>query len=102
MIKKSEPLSLTEVKDLLKKIPESEKIKEVSAYLKKFIKADSAEVKKLKKEIQEQLPNLGMEHIIKITDILPRDTEDVRKIFVDTSIDENEITKILEIVKKYI
>jgi len=102
MIKKSEPLSLAEVKDLVKKMPESEKIKEVNVYLKRFIKIDSAEAKKLKKEIQEQLPNLGMDYIIKITDILPKDADDVRKIFVDTSIDENEITKILEIVKKYL
>lgn len=102
MIKKSEQLSLAEVRDLLKKIPESEKIKEVNIYLKRFIKTESAEVKKLKKELQEQLPNLGIEYIIKIIDILPRDTEDVRKIFIDTSIDENEITKILEIVKKYL
>jgi DNA-directed RNA polymerase subunit F len=33
---------------------------------------------------------------------LPHDAEDVRKIVVDTGVEENEITKILEIVKKYL
>ncbi len=102
MIRKSEQLSLVEVKELLKKLPDSEKVKEVSAYLKRFIKIEPAQAKKLKKELQEELPNLSSANIAKIMDILPHDSGDVRKIFVDTSLDENEIAKILEIVKKYL
>lgn len=101
MIKKSDELSLAETKDLLKKLPESEKTKEVSSYIKRFVKLELKEAQKLKKELQELLPNLSLQHIIKIIDILPHDSEDVRKIS-DAGIDENEITKILEIVKKYL
>jgi DNA-directed RNA polymerase subunit F len=70
--------------------------------LKRFIKIEPAQAKKLKKELQEELPNLSPVNIAKIIDISPCDAEDARKIFVDTSVDENEITKILEIVKKYL
>lgn len=102
MIKKSDELSLAETKDLVKKLPESEKTKEVGSYIKRFVKLEPKEAQKLKKELQELLPNLSLHYIIKIMDILPHDPEDARKIFIDAGIDENEITKILEIVKKYL
>jgi DNA-directed RNA polymerase subunit F len=102
MIKSSEPLSLVEVRELLKKIPENEKSKALAGYLKKFIKLTETEAQKLKKELQElNLIKIKQEHIIKIMDTMPEDSEDLRKIFVDVFLDENEITKILEIVKKY-
>jgi DNA-directed RNA polymerase subunit F len=102
MIKKSEPLSLAEVKELLKKLPESEQSKAVATYIKKFVKITASEAEKLTKEIEELMPNLNKEHIIKIADILPRDADDLRKILADVTLDENEITKLLEIVKKYL
>lgn len=102
MIKKSNELSLAETKDLVKKLPESEKTKEVSSYIKRFVKLELKEAQKLKKELQELLPSLSLQQIIKIIDLLPQDSEDARKIFVGAGIDENEITKILEIVKKYL
>lgn len=102
MIKKSEPLSLAEVKGLLKKLPESERVKEVDVYIKKFVKISPAEAEKLKKEIQETMPYINKEHLVKILDILPRDSEDIRKIFIGTTLDENDIPKLLEIVKKYL
>ena len=42
------------------------------------------------------------EQIIKIIDFLPKDADDVRKVLASASIEENEIAKILEIVKGYI
>lgn len=102
MIKKSEPLSLAEVKELVKKMPESPILEKINTYIKKFVKINEREAEKLKKELQESFPNLASKDIVKIIDILPPDAEDVRKIFADTSLDENEIKKILEIVKKYI
>ena len=44
---------------------------------------------------------LKQEHIVKIVDLLPEDALDLNKIFTDVSLDEDETTKILEIVKKY-
>lgn len=102
MIKSSEPLSLVEVRELLKKLPESEKSKALAVYIKKFTKLTEGDAQKLKKELYElNIVRLKAEYIVKIMDLLPEDSEDIRKIFADVSLDENEITKILEIVKKY-
>lgn len=102
MIKSIQPLSMPEVKGILAK-SESEKIKEIIIFLKKFTKLEEKEAKKLREEIN----NLGIlkiknHHIAKIIDIIPVDSEDVNKIFTDVSLDQNEITQILEVVKKYL
>ena len=102
MIKKSEPLSLAEVKESLKKLPESDKEKRVESYIKKFSKISNPDALKLKKGLQESFPNLSIEQIIKIIDLLPKDAEDVRKVLAEAGIEENETAKILEIVKGYI
>jgi DNA-directed RNA polymerase subunit F len=39
--------------------------------------------------------------MIKIVDFLPENAEEVNKIFNEVSLNEEEINKILEIVKKY-
>lgn len=103
MIKSSKPLSLAEARELVSKLPETEKTKNLILYIKKFTKLNAEDIKK----IREELENIGItkmkgEHIAKIIDILPKDAEDVRKIFFDTNLNENEITQILDIVKRYI
>ena len=102
MIKKLEPLGLAEVKELLKPLPESEKVKKVSEYIKKFSDTSSSEALKLKKELRESLPSIDNIQITKIIDFMPEDKEDIRKIFTEAGIEESEISKILEIVKKYL
>lgn len=102
MIKSIEPLSMPEVKEIIGK-SESEKSKEILAFLKKFNKLEAKEAKKLREEIE----NLGLlkiknHHIVNIIDILPVDTGDINKIFIDVSLDQNESNQILEVVKKYI
>lgn len=100
MIKNTIPLSLTEVKELIK--DEGEEKNELKAFLKKFAKLDLKDAKKLKEELESSgIIRIKAEHIAKITDFLPEDASDVNKIFVDTSLEENEINKIIEIVKKY-
>jgi len=107
MIKKSEPVSCAEVRDIISKLDEeqreSERAKRVLAYTKKFTSLSSEDAAKLRSELGELgLLKLKAEHIIKLIDIMPRDEEDIRKIFVDISLDQNEISQILETVKKYI
>jgi DNA-directed RNA polymerase subunit F len=107
MIKNIEPVSMAEVKKILsemkEKAEEKEKNKELQAYLKKFTKLSKEEAEKLKKDLTELgLLKLKKEHIIKIIDMMPRDASDVRKIFTDIMLDENEISQILETVKKYL
>lgn len=103
MIKSIKPLALGEVRDMLSKKEDGEKAKEVLSYAKKFTKLSSKEIKELREEIKKLgLLKLKEEHITKIIDMLPADAEDVRKIFTDVSLDENEITKILETTKKHL
>ena len=95
-----EPLSLEESKEIVE--ASEEKDKEVMGFFKKFIKINKGETRKMR----EELASLGImkmkdEHIVKIVDLLPEDINDINKIFVDVSLDEDETNKILEVVKKY-
>ena len=98
------PLSLAEVKNLVDKEEQEKETdkKEIKGYLKKFLKLKAEEAKKLRQELEKsEIMKIKPEHIVKIIDILPEDASDVNKIFIDASLDENEINKILETVKKY-
>lgn len=98
MIKNMKPLSLVEAKKLAGDMEN----KQLEQYFKKFAKTKKTEADKLNKEL-EGLNNLKIkaDHIIKIVDLLPEDAVDINKIFVDVSLDENEIKQILDIVKKH-
>lgn len=100
MIKNSEPLSMIEVLEYLKKDKESEK--EVIGFIKKFVKLKTNEAKKLKEEIEAlNLIKMKSEHLVKIMDLLPENPEELNKIFVDVSLDEDETKKILDTIKKF-
>ncbi len=95
------PLSLAQVKEIVETIdPEGEETKEIRGYIKKFTKLSIDESNKIEEEIQSlEIEKIKREHIVKIIDLLPEDASDLNKIFVDVSLDENEINKILEVVK---
>lgn len=103
MIKSVKSLSLAEVREVLDSREETDKTKAVIAYAKKFTKLTAAELKNIKQDLEQLgIIKLKEEHIAKIIDVMPADAEDVRKIFTDVSLEENEITKILDVSKKYI
>lgn len=91
------PLSLAEAGELVG----AEENKEIKDYIKKFNKIKLEKAEKLRKEIEE-LDNMKIkaEHIAKVIDLLPETSEEVNKIFVDAGLNEDETTKIIEIVKK--
>ncbi|MBS3077817.1 hypothetical protein J4233_06160 [Candidatus Pacearchaeota archaeon] len=95
-------LTLAEVKEIVDKMEDGEKNEEIKSYLKKFTKLSKKDAAKLKEELTA-LNNVKVreENIIKLVDIVPKDAEDVNKIFVDTSLTEEETNAILEITKKY-
>lgn len=98
MINNSQPLSLAEVKHYMKNT-ENEVM---HAYLKEFCHIEPAEAKKLADEIRAlNSPKVREEHIVKILDFLPKDAEEVNKIFVDVSLTEEEANTFTAIVKKY-
>lgn len=106
MVKDVEVLSMAEVKETLAKHPQSEdnnKAKEVLDYIKKFSKIKPEKAREVKKSLNDlNIIKLKPKHIAKIIDLMPEDAEDVRKIFVgeDVTLDQDEITSILEAVKK--
>jgi DNA-directed RNA polymerase subunit F len=102
MIKDKKPVTLAEAREILKS-SEGEKTKATADFIKKFTKLSSAEALKLKKELMElDIVKLKEEDIVKIIDFMPEDAEDLRKIFsgYDISLEQDEITKILQILKK--
>lgn len=100
MILDMKPIAMAEAKDIIENSKQDEK--EVGAFIKRFSKIDIKEAGEMRKALEElDLMKLKEEYVIKVIDLLPTDASDLNKIFVDTSLDENEISKILEIVKKY-
>jgi DNA-directed RNA polymerase subunit F len=99
MIKNMKPLDMQEVKEL---IGDKEDNKDILAFIKKFSKISHKESKELKKELNElNIVKMNEKDIAKIIDFLPEDAADLNKIVNDVSLDENEISKVLEVVKKY-
>ena len=93
------PLTMAEVKEQIKGKEES---KELHEYLEKFTQLDKKKAEELAQSIRElDNPKIKEEHIIKACDIVPKDSEDVNKIFIDASLSEDETNKILEITGKY-
>jgi len=100
MILDRTPINMNEVEDILKELPEGEKKEETELFLKKFLNASNSQAKKIKEALEKaDLLKLKREHIVKIVDMLPEDASDLNKIFADISLNEEEINKILEIVK---
>jgi len=99
MIKNMEPITLAEAKKL---VEDNEGREDVKGYFKKFMKLKEKDALEIKKEL-EGLNNhkIRKENITKIIDFLPEDASDVNKIFIDVSLEENEIKQITDIVAKY-
>jgi DNA-directed RNA polymerase subunit F len=100
MIKNSEPLSMTEALEYIKKGGESEA--EIIGFINKFNKLKAKEAKELRKDTETLgVMKIKPEYIVKIIDLLPENTEELNKIFVDVSLDGDETKKILDAIKKY-
>lgn len=100
MILERTPLDLNEVEEIIKDSPDSEKKEEMTQYLKKFLKTKPEQAKKLREGLEKlDLLKMKKEHLVKIVDLFPMDASDLNKIFSDVSLTEDEINKILEVVK---
>ena len=100
MILDRTPINMNEVNEIVNEIEDSPRKEEIELYLKKFMKTKPDQAKKIKEEI-EALDSIKIkrDHIVKIVDLLPADSSDLNKIFTDVSLNEEEINKILEIIK---
>lgn len=103
----AKPVSLSEVKNILKKISKEreEMLYEQKIALEHAQAFAKLPVKKTQEMIKElnQLEFLQETHAYKIADIIPKTVDDVKTIFAKErlSLGENEIKKILSIVSKY-
>jgi len=100
MIRNSSPLSMAESLEYLGSEKDSEK--NVKEFIKKFVKLNPKEAKELRKELMDlNLVKMNETNICKLIDILPERPEEVNKIFVDVSLDENETKQILDAIKEF-
>ena len=100
MIKNTEIVSMAEALEYIKE--DKENNAEVIGFIKKFTTLKPKEAKEIRKKIQNlDLIKAKPEYVTKIIDLLPENTEDLNKIFVDVSLDEDESKKILEIIKEF-
>ena len=97
MILSKKPLTIADVSEYVKK----EEIKEeVSEYLKKFSKVSKEKSDEMREAIKKlNNPKIKEEHIVRAVDFLPKDQEDVNKVFLDCNLNEEEARAILEIIK---
>ena len=101
MIKHSEPLSMVQAEEYVKKQKTSGA--DVTGFINKFAKLKPKEANGLQKKLEDlNLIKLKKEHIVKIIDLMPENTDNLNKIFVDVSLDEDETKKILETIKEFI
>jgi len=100
MIKNTIPLSMAESTEYIGETKDSEA--ELKKFIKRFVKLDYEEAKKMKVKLENlNLIKIKPEHITKIIDFLPEDTESLNKIFTDVSLDEDEAKKILETIREF-
>jgi DNA-directed RNA polymerase subunit F len=100
MILERTPLNLNEVEEIIEDSPDSEKKEEMKQFLKKYLKTKPEQAKKIKENLDKlDLLKIKREHLVKIVDLVPANATDLNKIFVDVSLTEDEINKILEVVK---
>ena len=90
---------MSEVNEIVKNLEEKEQMK---LYLKTFLKLSKDKSEKLGEEIKS-LGNVKINagHLVKIVDYVPKEKEDVNKIFADLSLTEDETNAILNITQKY-
>jgi len=101
MIKDRTPLAIYETKEIIEDLKETEKIKELKVFIKRFEKITGKEAKKLKEEIEALgIIKIKNSDIIKIIDILPENAIELNKIVTEAGLDADETNKILETIKK--
>lgn len=102
MIKEMKQVSMAEAKKILGSLGDSEKKKQVETFIKKFSKIKLDDAESLRKDLEAlNLIKLKPENIVKIIETLPEDAQDLNRVFVDISLDEDETNRILETIKKY-
>jgi DNA-directed RNA polymerase subunit F len=100
MIRSTIPLSMAESLEYIEKDKKSEK--PTADFIKRFVKISPKDAKELRKKLEElKIVKMNDITITKLIDILPEKAEEVNKIFIDVSLDENETKKVLDTIKEF-
>jgi len=99
MILNKTPLSVAQAKTY---VSDFEDRKVLEDYFRKFSSMAPEKAEKLAADIRA-LNNVKIkeENIMKVVDFLPKDKEELNKIFIEVSLSEEEANAILDLVKKY-
>lgn len=99
MILKMTPVHLGDVKELAGDLESKPELRD---YLKEFSKVDKKQADSILEALKGMNnPKIKEEYMIKIIDLLPKDSDALIKIFNDVSLEEKEINDILSVVKDY-
>jgi DNA-directed RNA polymerase subunit F len=99
MIINKEPLSMAEAFKYVKEDETGET--DLVGFIKKFIKIKKGQAEELRKKLAElNLMKVKGGHIAKMIDLMPETKEDLNKIFVGVSLDEDETKKIIDTIKE--
>ena len=99
MIISMKPLHLADVKELSGELTDKPELNE---YLRNFGSLSKKDADNLAKAIRDlNNPKIREDSVVKIVDLLPKDSESLNKIFNDLSLDEKEMNDILAVVKEY-
>ena len=91
---------MIEASAYVKKSQDSEK--DLLGFIKKFTDLKVGNGKEMREKLRElNFMKINEKHISKIIDLLPENSEELNKIFVDFGLDKDESQKVLEIVKQY-
>lgn len=100
MILNTKTLSVAESKGYLDKKNESDA--KVLAFIKKFNDINEKDAKEMRKKLEElNMIKMNEMQITKVIDVLPENSEEINKIFIDVNLDEDETKKIVDIVKEF-
>lgn len=99
MIHAKKPVTLAEVKEIVKDMDEKDELK---AYLKKFTKLSKDKADKLAEDIKSlNNPKIREEDVVKLVDFMPEEKEDLNKVLAESSLSEEETNAILGVITKY-
>jgi len=98
-VKEETPITMAEVASIA---GEGEKADAIKKFISNFTEMTAEKAIEMKEELLAlNLMKLKESHIVKIVDFKPIDASELNKVIIETSLDQDEVTKILDVTKKY-
>lgn len=98
-IKEERPVSMSEVFEL---VNDEEKGKKIREFIKGFGAMKIKDAENMMNDLRGlKIMKLKESHIIKVVDFKPIDATELNKVLSETSLDSDEVSKILDVVSKY-